>query len=67
MNVQFLMTDRLFIRPLTITDDNFILELVNTEGWLKFIGNRNVTSPLEAGAYIQRILEKRCGCRPAPI
>ncbi len=59
MNVQFLMTDRLFIRPLTITDDNFILELVNTEGWLKFIGNRNVTSPLEAGAYIQRILENR--------
>jgi [ribosomal protein S5]-alanine N-acetyltransferase len=59
MNVQFLTTERLFIRPLTITDDNFILELVNTEGWLRFIGNRNVTSQAEAGSYIQRILENK--------
>ncbi len=59
MNVQFLTTERLFIRPLTITDDNFILKLVNTEGWLRFIGNRNVTSQVEAGSYIQRILENK--------
>lgn len=60
MNVQsFLTTARLLIKPLTITHDNFILELVNTEGWIKFIGNRNITSQAEAGAYIQRILENR--------
>jgi ribosomal-protein-alanine N-acetyltransferase len=60
MDVQpFIITGRLIIQPLSITDDNFILELVNTEGWIKFIGNRNVTSKTEAGAYIQKILENK--------
>src|SRR4051812_3265439 len=58
MDVQtFIVTSRLVIKPLTLEDDNFILELVNTKGWLKFIGNRNITSPDESSAYIQRILE----------
>ena len=52
-------TDRLLINPLTISDDNFILKLVNSEGWLKFIGNRNVNSQLEARVYIQKILESK--------
>ncbi|MGI8951357.1 MAG: GNAT family N-acetyltransferase [Chitinophagaceae bacterium] len=55
----YLTTARLWIKPLTITDDNFILELVNTEGWVKFIGNRNITSKVEAIAYIQKILEDK--------
>ncbi|MEO6686352.1 MAG: GNAT family N-acetyltransferase [Dyadobacter sp.] len=49
-------TDRLVIKPLSTNDDNFILELVNTEGWIKFIGNRNIGSPTEANAYIQKVL-----------
>ncbi|HEX8332352.1 MAG TPA: GNAT family N-acetyltransferase [Segetibacter sp.] len=53
----FITTARLIIKPLGLSDDNFILELVNTEGWIKFIGNRNITSQAEASAYIQRILE----------
>ncbi len=39
-----------------IDDHLFILELVNTEGWIKFIGNRNITSQAEAMAYIQKVL-----------
>ena len=52
-------TERLLINPLTLSDDNFILKLVNTEGWLKFIGNRNVNSQQEARTYIQKILESK--------
>jgi RimJ/RimL family protein N-acetyltransferase len=52
-----LVTDRLTIRPLALSDDGFILELVNTEGWMRFIGNRNITSEAEARAYIQKIIE----------
>lgn len=48
-------TERLFITPLTADDNNFILELVNTEGWLQFIGNRKVYTPEDASAYIERI------------
>lgn len=50
-------TDRLSIEPLTTDDHQFIRELVNSKGWLQFIGNRNVNSEPEAIAYIQRILD----------
>lgn len=36
------ITDRLIIREVTEEDAAFILELVNTEGWLRFIGDRNI-------------------------
>ena len=49
-------TDRLLIRPLNLHDSNFIFKLVNTEGWIKFIGNRNISSSHEATVYIQKIL-----------
>ncbi|MGG5208238.1 GNAT family N-acetyltransferase [Chryseobacterium sp. MIQD13] len=52
-----LTTKRLLIEPLTATDKNFIFELVNTGEWIKFIGNRNITSGTEAEAYIQKILD----------
>ncbi|MDQ6761423.1 MAG: GNAT family N-acetyltransferase [Bacteroidota bacterium] len=52
-----LATQRLLIKPLNINDDEFILELLNTAGWIKFIGNRNITSLAEAKAYIQKILD----------
>jgi ribosomal-protein-alanine N-acetyltransferase len=53
----FLRTERLLIKPLALTDDEFIFELVNTEGWIRFIGNRNISSQDEARAYIQKVLE----------
>ncbi len=40
-------------------DDQFIFELVNTEGWIRFIGNRNIASCDDARSYIQKILENR--------
>jgi RimJ/RimL family protein N-acetyltransferase len=49
-------TERLLVTPLNQNDNKFILQLVNTEGWIRFIGNRNINSPAEASAYIQRIL-----------
>lgn len=52
----FLTTERLEIKPLTLSDEAFIFELVNTEGWITFIGNRNIALHVDARAYIQRIL-----------
>ncbi len=49
-------TMRLLIKPLRIDDASFIRELVNTEGWLRYIGERNVHSEADAMAYIQKIL-----------
>ncbi len=52
-------TDRLLIEPLTMEDASFILELVNTEGWIKFIGDRGIKSKSDALTYIQKILENK--------
>jgi len=49
-------TERLFLRSLTNDDARFIFELVNTQGWIKFIGDRNVKTLEDAGQYIQRII-----------
>lgn len=48
-------TQRLILNLITDDDDDFMRTLVNTEGWLKFIGDRNVHSKQDAIAYIQRI------------
>lgn len=50
-----LSTERLELSLLKKGDAVFIEELVNTEGWLKFIGDRNVHSIPEAEAYIEKI------------
>ena len=50
-------TERLTLSPLNTTDARFIFELVNTEGWLEFIGNRNIGSEAKAIPYIQKILD----------
>ena len=52
-----LTTTRLLIDPLSLSNNKFILELVNTDGWLKFIGNRNINSEKEAATYIQKIID----------
>jgi [ribosomal protein S5]-alanine N-acetyltransferase len=48
-------TSRLILELLHENDHAFIKELLNTEGWIKFIGNRNIHSKEDAIAYIQRI------------
>ena len=35
-------SERLFLRPLTLEDSEFILQLLNTDGFIKYIGDRNV-------------------------
>src|SRR5580692_7039107 len=52
----FLTTDRLLIKELSTEDAAFIFELLNTEGWIRFIGNRNINSLEDAAAYIQKVL-----------
>ncbi|HEY5968737.1 MAG TPA: GNAT family N-acetyltransferase [Chitinophagaceae bacterium] len=52
-----LLTERLSITNLNTTDAKFIFELVNTEGWLTYIGDRNIHSPEDARSYIQKIID----------
>ena len=35
-------TDRLTIAQFALADTDFIIELVNSPGWLEFIGDRNI-------------------------
>lgn len=56
MNIH-LETERLLINPLSENDFHFILKLLNTPGWLQFIGDRNVKSADDAQKYIGRIME----------
>lgn len=49
-------TERLCLNLLTLADHTFIRSLVNTKGWIAFIGDRNVHSEDDAIAYIDRIL-----------
>ncbi len=50
-----LQTQRLITNGLLDSDHPFILELLNTKGWLEFIGDRKVHTEDEAKAYIQKI------------
>lgn len=47
-----LETDRLTIRQLTLADAPFIVELVNTPGWLRFIGDRHIKTNEQAETYL---------------
>lgn len=48
-----LETDRLVIRQLTLEDTSFIIELVNSPGWLRFIGDRNIKTDDQAKDYLE--------------
>lgn len=48
-------TDRLKISLLSEKDYNFIYELLNTDGWIKYIGNRNINSEKDVIHYIQKV------------
>ena len=50
-------TERLLIRPINITDTSFILDLLNSDGWLQFIGDRKVKNVVDTEKYIQNILD----------
>ena len=48
-------TQRLVLNIIAEDDDDFMRVLVNTEGWLQFIGDRKVYSKQDAIDYITRI------------
>lgn len=48
-------TTRLSLALVDINDAEFIIELLNTEGWLTFIGNRNINSIDDAIGYINKL------------
>lgn len=52
-------TERLLIRPIKIDDKGFILVLLNTQGWLQFIGNRKVKNDIDAEKYIKNIIDNK--------
>lgn len=49
-------TARLQLTLLSLQDHNFIITLLNTEGWIKFIGQRNIRTKADAIAYINKIM-----------
>ena len=68
-------TNRLRLALLHPDDAGFMLTLMNTPGWLEFIGDRNIRSLDDATAYIQKISDNplffywtvRLKDDPAPI
>lgn len=50
-----LKSPRLTLRPVAETDAEFMHRLVNTDGWLRFIGNRNIPDAEHALHYIEKI------------
>lgn len=48
-----LETNRLILREFHLGDTTFIIELLNSPGWLEFIGDRNVKTEAEAKNYLE--------------
>ncbi len=48
-------TERLKIRPMCLQDAEFILSLVNSAGWIKYIGDRKINNIHDSEQYIQKI------------
>jgi RimJ/RimL family protein N-acetyltransferase len=53
IDLTVLRTARLALRPFTLDDAPFIVELLSTEGWLRFIGDRGVRSVEDAQRYLR--------------
>ncbi len=50
---KILETERLLLREFDTGDAEFIVELLNSPGWLKFIGNKNVHTKNDARNYLE--------------
>lgn len=50
-----IITQRLFLNIVTEEDHDFMQELMNTDGWIQFIGDRGIHSKEAAIAYINTI------------
>lgn len=54
-----LETTRLYLRPYLMEDAPFLLELLNSPSWLKYIGDRGVRTKKEAEKYIREKILKQ--------
>lgn len=52
-----LATERLILQEFDLNDYQFIIELLNAESWLKFIGNRNINTKEDAELYIETLIK----------
>jgi RimJ/RimL family protein N-acetyltransferase len=48
-----LETERLRLREFNLNDTTFIIELLNSPGWIEFIGERNVKTETQAIEYLK--------------
>lgn len=48
-----LETENLRLRELKTDDTSFIIELVNSPGWIKYIGDRNIKTTEQAKDYLE--------------
>jgi [ribosomal protein S5]-alanine N-acetyltransferase len=46
-------SDRLILRRFNLNDADFIVELLNTDGWIRNIGDRNVKTTPQARGYLE--------------
>lgn len=46
-------TERLLLKPMSTEDAPFLLELLNSPKWIKYVGDRNVHTIEEAANYIK--------------
>lgn len=53
MNYKSFETERLILRPTQTEDALFILELLNSPKWIKYIGDRNLKTIDDAKSYIE--------------
>jgi [ribosomal protein S5]-alanine N-acetyltransferase len=56
MKDNIIETERLLLQHITAADNYFVLELVNTPGWLTYIGDRNIHTLAEATNYLEKII-----------
>jgi RimJ/RimL family protein N-acetyltransferase len=52
LNMEIIESQRILLRPLTLDDGEFILQLLNTDGFIKYIGDRNVRTIEQARGYL---------------
>jgi RimJ/RimL family protein N-acetyltransferase len=58
-----LTTERLLLRPFTLTDAPFVIALLNSEAWLAYIGDRQVHTTEAAEKYLANgILKQYADC-----
>jgi len=48
-------TERLRLREYTLEDFDFIIKLLNSAGWLKYIGDRNIKTREQAIQYLENV------------